>query len=44
MHRLKGEFLLALDPENPADAEACFRQAVAIARRHQATSLELRAR
>ena len=43
MHRLKGEFLLALDPENPADAEACFRQAVAIARRHQAKSLELRA-
>ena len=43
MHRLKGEFLLALDPENLADAEACFRQAVAIARRHQAKSLELRA-
>ena len=44
MHRLKREFLLALDPENPADAEACFRQAVAIARRHEAKSLELRAR
>ena len=43
MHRLKGEFLLALDPEKVADAEACFRQAVAIARRHQAKSLELRA-
>jgi predicted ATPase len=43
MHRLKGEFLLALDTENPADADACFRQAVAIARRHQAKSLELRA-
>jgi predicted ATPase len=43
MHRVKGEFLLALDPENPARAEACFRQADAIARRHQATSLELRA-
>ena len=43
MHRLKGEFLLALDPEKAADAEACFRQAVAIARRHQAKSLELRA-
>jgi predicted ATPase len=40
---LKGEFLLYLDPENSADAEACFRQAVAIARRHQAKSLELRA-
>jgi predicted ATPase len=43
IHRLKGEFLLALDPANVADAEACFRQAVAIARRHQARSLELRA-
>jgi predicted ATPase len=43
MHRLKGEFLLALDPENPAEAEACFRQAIAIGRRHQAKSLELRA-
>ncbi len=43
MRRLKGEFLLALDPENLADAEACFCQAVAIARRHQAKSLELRA-
>jgi serine/threonine protein kinase/tetratricopeptide (TPR) repeat protein len=43
LRRLKGEFLLALDPENPAEAEACFVQAVAIARRHQARTLELRA-
>jgi predicted ATPase len=43
MHRLKGEFLLHLNPENSTDAEACFRQAVAIARRHHAKSLELRA-
>ena len=43
MHRLKGEFLLALDPENPADAETCFVHAIAIARCHQAKSLELRA-
>jgi predicted ATPase len=43
MHRLKGEFLLALDPDDAPDAEACFHQAVAIARRHQARSLELRA-
>jgi predicted ATPase len=43
MHRLKGEFLLYVDPEKLAGAEACFRQAVAIARRHQAKSLELRA-
>jgi predicted ATPase len=43
LHRLKGEFLLALDPENSAEADACFQQAVAIARGHQAKSLELRA-
>ena len=43
IHRLKGEFLLALDPKKAPDAEACFREAVAIARRHQAKSLELRA-
>ena len=43
MHRLKGEFLLTLDPENPADTEACFGHAIAIARHHQAKSLELRA-
>ena len=43
MHRLKGEFLLALHPENPADAEASFHKAVAIARRQQAKALELRA-
>jgi predicted ATPase len=42
LHRLKGEFMLALDPENPTQAEACFHQAAAIARRHQAKSLELR--
>ena len=33
LHRLKGELLLARAPANPADAEACFRQAIAIARR-----------
>ncbi len=43
MHRREGEFLLALEPENPAQAEACFHQAVAISRHHQARSLELRA-
>jgi predicted ATPase len=43
LHRLKGEFLLALNPENPTEAEAWIRQAVAIARRQQAKSLELRA-
>ena len=43
LHRLKGELLLARAPENPSDAEACFRQAIAIARRQRAKSLELRA-
>jgi tetratricopeptide (TPR) repeat protein len=42
LHRLKGEFLLALEPENP-EAETCFRRAIAVSRRHQARSLELRA-
>jgi predicted ATPase len=43
MHRLKGEFLLVLHPDDAPDAEACFHQAVAVARRHRARSLELRA-
>lgn len=43
MHRLKGEFLLTLDPTNPAEVEASFRQAIALAHGHQAKSLELRA-
>jgi predicted ATPase len=43
MYRLRGEFLLVRDSENLADAEACFHQAVAVARRHEAKSLELRA-
>src|SRR5262249_48668658 len=43
LHRLKGEFLLAGGPEDSADAEACFGQAIAIARRQRAKSPELRA-
>jgi len=43
MYRLKGELLHVLDPENSPEVEACFSQAIAIARRHQAKSLELRA-
>jgi len=43
LHRLKGEFLLSLAPENSAEAEACFRQAIGLARRQQAKMLELRA-
>jgi tetratricopeptide (TPR) repeat protein len=43
MYRLKGEFLLAHDPQKAVDAEVCFQQAIAIACRHQARSMELRA-
>src|SRR5262249_785043 len=43
LHRLKGELLLALAPKSPTDAESCFRQAIASARRQKAKSLELRA-
>lgn len=42
-HRLKGELLLALSADYHAEAEACFQQALAIARRQQAKSWELRA-
>jgi predicted ATPase len=43
LHRLKGELLLALSTDNAAAAETCFHQALDIARRQQAKSLELRA-
>jgi predicted ATPase/predicted Ser/Thr protein kinase len=43
MHRLKGELLLTRAPENPTDAETCFRQSIDIARRQSAKSFELRA-
>jgi predicted ATPase len=43
LHRLKGELLLALSAENQAEAEASFRQALEVARRQSAKSLELRA-
>lgn len=43
LHRLKGECLLALAPSNAAQAEACFDQALAVSRKQQAKSLELRA-
>jgi len=43
LHRLKGELLLALSTDNAAEAETCFHQALDIARRQQAKSLELRA-
>jgi predicted ATPase len=43
LHRLKGEALLAASADRAAEAEACFRQALAIARRQQSKAWELRA-
>ena len=43
IHRLRGEFLLAANPQNVADAEACFHQAIEVARRDRAKALQLRA-
>jgi predicted ATPase len=42
LHRLQGEFLLRREPPEIAEAEACFNQALEVARRQQAKSLELR--
>jgi predicted ATPase len=42
-YRLQGEFLLRQAVSEAAQAEACFHQALAIARRQQAKSWELRA-
>jgi predicted ATPase len=45
LHRLRGELLLRQDMTEAScrEAEACFHQAIAVARRQQAKSLELRA-
>jgi tetratricopeptide (TPR) repeat protein len=43
LHRLQGELLLVQSPDNQSEAEACFHQAIAIARSQQAKSWELRA-
>jgi predicted ATPase len=43
LHRLKGKLLLACSAEHYAEAEACFQQALDVARRQSAKSLELRA-
>lgn len=43
LQRLKGELLLAQSPNKPAEAETCFQNALDIARRQHAKSLELRA-
>ena len=42
IHRLKGELLLQRDPASTADAEACFDDALEVARKQEAKSLELR--
>jgi predicted ATPase len=42
-HRLKGQLLLRQAAADEAEAEACFHQALDIARRQQAKSWELRA-
>jgi predicted ATPase/class 3 adenylate cyclase len=43
LYRLRGELLLQCSVAPPEEAEACFQQALDIARRQQAKSLELRA-
>jgi predicted ATPase/class 3 adenylate cyclase len=43
LYRLRGELLLQQTVAPPEEPEACFQQALAIARRQQAKSLELRA-
>ncbi|MFQ5855117.1 MAG: AAA family ATPase [Anaerolineae bacterium] len=43
IYRLKGELLLAQSANNQAEAEACYRQAIDVARRQGTKSLELRA-
>jgi predicted ATPase len=43
LHRLKGALLLLLQNEDVSQAEACFQQALDVARSQQAKSLELRA-
>jgi predicted ATPase len=43
LHRLHGELLLRQPVPDPPQAEACFQQALDVARRQEARSLELRA-
>jgi TOMM system kinase/cyclase fusion protein len=43
LYRLRGELLLRYAVAPPGEAEACFQQALDVARRQQARSLELRA-
>ena len=43
LHRVQGELLLAASPDDPANAEACFHQALGVARQQHARFWELRA-
>ena len=43
LYRLRGALLLQHAGAQPGEAEACFQQALAVARRQEAKSLELRA-
>ena len=43
LHRLRGALLLQHTVVQPGEVEACFQQALSVARRQQAKSLELRA-
>ena len=43
LYRLKGDALLILSPERAAEAEACYHQALAVARDQGASLWELRA-
>ena len=43
LRRLKGTFLTHLAPGEPQEAEACYQEALSVARHQQAKSLELRA-
>jgi len=43
LHRIKGDLLLKHLNENQAEAEACYREAIEIARMQEAKTLELRA-
>lgn len=43
LHRLKGELLLSRSADNQGQAEACFSQAITVAQKQSAKSLELRA-
>ncbi len=43
LYRLQGELLLQQSPDNATETEACFQQAIDIARHQQAKSWELRA-